>query len=152
MLTAVLSLAALLSSAAQPQQPTAEVVRTVAITLADGRVMRCSTDAQPRGSGWTPIVPRIAGMATSRDGLELSALDHACSRQAGNVTVTISLWYGSPHQRLIPVATIVPHDGVTLRVEELRAFGVQPAEVSIRRGRRRCCRCQSSARRRPGCR
>ena len=130
MLTAVISLVALLSPAAQPQQP-ADVVRTVAITLADGRVMRCSTDAQPRGSGWTPIVPRIAGVPTSRDGLEVSALAHACGRQAGELTVTISLWYGSPHQRLVPVATIVPREGVTTRVEELRAFGVQPVEISI---------------------
>jgi hypothetical protein len=122
------SLTALSSSA---QQSAADVVRTVAIKLADGRVMRCSTDAQPRGSGWTPIVPRLPGVPTSRDGLELSALDHACGRQAGDLTVTISLWYGSPHQRLIPVATIVPRDGVTLRVEELRAFGVQPVEISI---------------------
>lgn len=130
MLTAIISLAALLSSAAQAQQPAA-VVRTVAIKLTDGRVLRCSADAQPRGSGWTPIVPTIAGANTSRDGLELSALDHACGRQAGNLTVTISLWYGSPHQRLIPVATIVPRDGVTVRVEELRAFGVQPVDISI---------------------
>jgi len=108
-LTAVIALAALLSSAAQPQQP-ADVVRTVAIKLADGRVMRCTTDAQPRGSGWTPVVPRIAGAPTLRDGLELSALDHACGRQAGELTVTISLWYGSPHQRLVPVATIVPRE------------------------------------------
>src|SRR5262245_54924630 len=122
------SLTALISSA---QQSAADVVRTVAIKLADGWVMRCSTDAQPRGSGWTPIVPRLPGVPTSRDGLELTALDHACGRQAGDLTVTISLWYGSPHQRLIPVATIVPRDGVTLRVEELRAFGVQPVEISI---------------------
>lgn len=127
---ALLSLSVVLSLAAQPQQP-AGVVRTVAIKLADGRVMRCSTDAEPRGSGWTPIVPRIAGAPTLRDGLELSALDHACGRQGGDVTVTIALWYGSPHQRLVPVATIVPREGVTVRVEELRAFGVQPVEISI---------------------
>jgi hypothetical protein len=127
----MISLAALLSSAAQPQAPAVDVVRTVAIKLADGRVIRCSTEAQPRGSGWTPIVPRITGAPTSRDGLELSALDHACGRQAGDVTVTISLWYGTPHQRLIPVATIVPHDGVTVRVEELLPYGVQPVEISI---------------------
>jgi hypothetical protein len=126
-----LAVGGVMSSAPRPQQPAPEVVRTVAIRLADGRVMRCSTDAQPRGSGWTPIVPRIPGVPTSRDGLELSALDHACGRQAGDLTVTISLWYGSPHQRLIPVATVVPRDGVTIRVEELRAFGVQPVEISI---------------------
>jgi hypothetical protein len=126
-----LSLAGLTSPAAQSQQPVAEVVRTVAIKLADGRIMRCSTEAQPRGSGWTPIVPRIPGVPTSRDGLELSALDHVCGRQGGELIVTISLWYGSPHQRLIPVATIVPRDGITLRVEELRDFGVQPVEISI---------------------
>jgi hypothetical protein len=127
-------LAAMMIAAVVAQTPSRDavsVVRTVAIKLADGRVLRCSTDAQPRGSGWTPIVPRIPGAPTSRDGLELSALDHACGRQAGEVTVTISLWYGSPHQRLIPVATIVPRDGVTVRVEELRAFGVQPVEISI---------------------
>jgi hypothetical protein len=115
----------------QPQRPAADVVRTVAIKLADGRVMRCSTDAEPRGSGWTPIVPKIPGAPTSRDGLELSALDHACGRQAGELTVAISLWYGSPHQRRIPVATVVPREGATIRVEELRAFGVQPVEISI---------------------
>ena len=131
MLTIVISLAALLSPAAQPQPQSAEAVRTIAIKLADGRVLRCSTGDEPRGSGWTPIVPRIPGAATSRDGLELSALDHACGRQGGEVTVTISLWYGSPHQRRIPVATIVPRDGVTVRVEELRAYGVQPVEISI---------------------
>lgn len=129
--TGSLSLAGLISPAAQSQQPVAEVVRTVAIKLADGRVLRCSTEAQPRGSGWTPIVPRIPGEPTSRDGLELTALDHVCGRQAGELTVTISLWYGSPHQRLVPVATIVPREGATLRVEELRAFGVQPVEISI---------------------
>jgi hypothetical protein len=126
-----MSSAGSIAPAAQPQQSAAEVARTVAIKFADGRVMRCSSEAQPRGSGWTPIVPKIPGVPTSRDGLELSALDHACGRQAGELTVTISLWYGSPHQRLIPVATVVPRDGVTVRVEELRAFGVQPVEISI---------------------
>jgi hypothetical protein len=129
--TALVIAAFVAQTTSHDEQSAADVVRTVAIKLADGRVLRCSTDAQPRGSGWTPIVPRIPGLPTSRHGLELSALDHACGRQAGNLTVTISLWYGEPHQRLIPVATVVPRDGVTVRVEELRVFGVQPVEISI---------------------
>jgi ketosteroid isomerase-like protein len=131
-LTGFLVLAALTSSPVPSRQAVpADSVRTVAIRLADGRVLRCSMEEEPRGSGWTPIVPRVPGATTSRDGLELSALDHACGRSGGEVTVTISLWYGSPHQRRIPVATVVARDGITVRVDELRAYGVQPVEISI---------------------
>ena len=59
-------------------QPAPELVRTIAIRLADGRVLRLTpTHEQPRGSGWTSLVPKIAGASTVRDGLEVSALDYA---------------------------------------------------------------------------
>jgi hypothetical protein len=129
---AVLVVLGLIGMSSAAQQSSGDMVRTVAIKLADGGILRCSTGARPIGGGYSPIVLTIPGVPTSRDGLDLSMIEHTCGRQGADVTVTIALRYGPTRQHRIPVVTVVAHDGVTLHiVEELRAFGVKPEEISI---------------------
>jgi hypothetical protein len=88
---------------ASPQdaaQPVAS--RRLVVTYSDGRT---STQIlRPRGGFWTPRFPR-QGNPPQHDGLSLSAL-HVDFQAGRDLVVTVSLKYGSPHQKAVEVATV----------------------------------------------
>jgi hypothetical protein len=82
-------------------------------------------------SSWTPLFPRIAGAVTDRDGLPLAALQLEEAMAGPSVSVTVSLLYGTPHQRRVDVATAYVTADRAVRVDELSAFGVKPIVLSL---------------------
>jgi hypothetical protein len=112
----------------QPATAASDPHRSIKVTYADGR----TAIHQIRRSGevWTPMFPRIAGAATSRDGLALTALAIAHQVEGEAVVATVSLLYGLPHQGRVKVAT-VPVTSQPVMVDELRAFGVRPISLAM---------------------
>ena len=113
----------------QAQGPAREPVgpRSLLVTYSDGRTSpRILT---PRGGSWTPFFPRRPE-APAHDGLPLSALkiDHVVE---GDVVVTVSLLYGSPHQRTVQVAKVRVTGSEPVQVNELTDFGVDPITLSL---------------------
>jgi hypothetical protein len=108
-----------------PQQP-----RAVAAQYADGRTIHHAL--KPNGSGgWTTLFPRIAGAATDRNGLALSALDLSVVMDGLDAKVAITLVYGRPPQHRIPVATVNVTAKGPVTADQLTTFGVEPVSFSI---------------------
>ena len=76
--------------------------RRLIVTYSDGRTN--SHLLKPRGGFWTAKFPRQAN-PPPHDGLPLAVLqvDFETSR---DVVITVSLKYGNPHQKTVPVATV----------------------------------------------
>ena len=80
---------------------------------------------------WTPRFPRIAGADTSRNGLSLYALDVAHVVEGPDVVFTVSLFYGNGMQQRVRVADVRATPEQPVRVEQLRAYGVEPVTLSL---------------------
>ncbi len=131
----VLVLAMPIAQAGQPSQPPPQDVsrsrdapaqRRLIVTYSDGKT---STQIlRPRGGFWTPRFPR-QGNPPQHDGLSLSALQ--VDFEAGrDLVVTVSLKYGSPHQKTVEVAT-VRLGTEPVRVDDLERYGVDPIVLSL---------------------
>jgi hypothetical protein len=108
----------------QPRDATAQ--RRLVVTYSDGTTT--TQLLKPRGGFWRPKFPRQAN-APLHDGLPLSALQ-VDFEMARDIVITVSLKYGSPHQRTIPVAT-VRLGAEPVRVTDLERFGVDPIVLSL---------------------
>jgi hypothetical protein len=117
---------AVLNGAQQPQAPRDEAARILVVAYSDGRTSEQLL--RPNGGFWTPYFPRKAD-APGRDGLALAALQ-LDFRAGADVRIRVSLKYGSPHQKTVPVAEAVI-GAEPVRIAELEAYGVDPIEISV---------------------
>ncbi len=60
---------------------------------------------KPRGGFWTPKFPH-APSAKTHEGFALAALQVDYVVEKDSVAATVSLKYGNPHQRTVPIATV----------------------------------------------
>ena len=100
--------------------------RRLVVTYSDGRTSPHLL--RPRGGSWTPKFPRQAN-PPPYEGLPLNALqvDFEVDR---DIVITVSLKYGSPHQKTVQVATVrLGTDPV--RVSDLERYGVDPIVLSL---------------------
>jgi hypothetical protein len=127
-----LGVALVTTSLLQAQQkaspvPSADAdTRMLVVTYSDGRTSEQLL--RPGGLFWTPLFPRRAD-APGRDGLKLAALQVEF-RAAADVRVRVSLKYGTPHQKTVPVAEAVI-GSEPVRIADLEAYGVDPITVSV---------------------
>jgi hypothetical protein len=125
------SVVALAAAHGAPQQTTraspSGVPLSLVVTYSDGKTT--TRVLTPRGGSWTPTFPRSAKPPTY-DGLPLAALkvDHVVD---GDVTVTVSLMYGRPHQRTVHIATVKLVAQEPITVNELSAYGVDPITLTL---------------------
>jgi hypothetical protein len=135
LLIALLVLGAQSRQAGQPSQPSPQDVaqpreattpRRLIITYSDGRTSPHLL--RPRGGSWTPKFPRQPN-PPPHAGLQLSALqvDFEVDR---DVVITVSLKYGTPHQKTVQVAT-VRLGAEPVRVIDLERYGVDPIMLSL---------------------
>ena len=104
-------------------------LRGLAIKYADGRVI--TRPVLRTGGMWTPIFPRVPGASPAKDGLPLSTLDVRHQPDGTDLLVTVRLSYGRPDRNLVEVASVRVTPAAAVRVDELRAYGVEPIELSI---------------------
>jgi hypothetical protein len=107
-----------------------DVVRLIAVTYADGRTTKTPLRDNTWDS-WTPAFPRIAGASTVADGLPLQALQFEYVKDGRVLFVTVSLLYGTVHQKRVRVAEVRLTDEHPVYVDQLPAFGVQPITLAI---------------------
>src|SRR5687767_1558865 len=90
------------ASARASQTPaSADQARGLSIQYADGRIT--TRVLRPSGNMWTPLFPLLP-VADRPTGTEVpSALDVAHVVDGPDVIVTVSLRYGTPHERKVPV-------------------------------------------------
>ena len=127
----LLMLAMPIAQAGQPAQPTPQntapaAQRRLVVTYSDGTT---STQLlRPRGGFWKPKFPRQDN-PPQHDGLSLSAIqvDFEAGRE---LVVTVSLKYGSPHQKTVAVAS-VRLGAEPVRVDDLERYGVDPIVLSL---------------------
>jgi hypothetical protein len=123
----VAGLAIALLQAPEQRPAQTEAARVLVVAYSDGRTSEQLL--RPTGGFWTPYFPRKSN-APGRDGLALSALQVDFSSEA-DVRVRVSLKYGSPHQKTVPVAeAVIGTEPVS--IAELEAFGVDPIELSVK--------------------
>lgn len=129
----VVSLVAILGVAsplgAQPPPSRTDTSRALSIAYADGRIV--TSPLRRTGGMWTPEFPRIAGAATSRNGLPLTTLDVKHQTDGEDVEVTVSLTYGGPGRHPVRVGTIRLSGQAPVEVTGLRAYGVEPIRLSV---------------------
>src|SRR3954451_23565408 len=113
----------------QTPPPKTDTTRGLSIQYADGQ----TTTSPVRRSGgmWTSSFPRIPGADTVREGVPLTTLDVKHVVEGAEVVVTISLYYGGPGQHGVKVATVRLPQAAPVRVDELRAYGVEPITLSL---------------------
>ena len=100
--------------------------RRLIVTYSDGTTN--SHLLKPRGAFWTPKFPRQAN-PPRHDKLPLSVLQ--VEFEAGrDVLINVSLKYGNPHQKTVPVAT-VRLGKEPVRVDDLERYGVDPIVLSL---------------------
>lgn len=99
-------------------------------TFADGK-SKCDLVAAKPGRFWTPTFPRIASSAAPQHGLPIRALQIARELVGSDVRATVSLLRGQSleQETVVKVATV--SRGAHVVVNELRAFGVQPIELTL---------------------
>jgi hypothetical protein len=114
---------------AQPPASPTDTSRALSITFADGRVV--SSPVRRTGGMWTPEFPKIAGAATSRNGLPLTTLDVKHETDGDDVVVTVSLAYGGPGRHAVTVGTVRLSAEAPVEVAGLRTYGVEPIRVSL---------------------
>ena len=123
----VLVLATPIGQAGQPSQPPPQDVwqsrdatgqRQLVVTYSDGKTTKQLL--KPHGGFWIPKFPRQAN-PPRHDGLALAALQ-VDFEVARDIVVTVSLKYGSPHQKTVPVATVRLGEE-PVRVNELETYG-----------------------------
>jgi hypothetical protein len=114
---------------AQTPPPKTDTTRGLNIQYADGR----STTSPVRRTGgmWTGDFPTLAGADTSREGVRLTTLDLKYAIEGSDVVVTVSLYYGGPGQHGVKVATVRLPQAEPVRVDDLRAYGVEPITLSL---------------------
>jgi hypothetical protein len=117
------------SARAQSQPPKTDTSRGLSIQYADGRIN--TGPVRRTGGMWTPTFPRIPDTDTSREGVPLTTLDVKHVVDGGEVVVTVSLFYGGPGQHGVKVATVRLSGDAPVRVNELRAYGVEPIVLSL---------------------
>lgn len=117
------------TSAAQPVATSAEGTQALTIQYANGR--SSPRVLLPSGGMWTPQFPRIPGAVTTKDGLELKALDVRHVVDGPQVVVTISLLYGAGHSKRVEVAAVRVAPDAPVRVDALRAHGVEPVTIAL---------------------
>ncbi len=131
----VLVLATPIGQAGQPSQPPPQNVspsrdataqRRLVVTYSDGKTT--TQLLKPRGGFWIPKFPRQTN-PPRHDGLALSALQ-VDFEVARDIVITVSLKYGSPHQKTVPVATVRLGEE-PVRVNELETYGVDPIVISL---------------------
>jgi hypothetical protein len=96
------------------------------VTYSDGRTSEQLL--RPNGLFWTPFFPRQAD-APGHEGLKLAALQIEF-RAAADIRVRVSLKYGTPHQKTVPVAEAVI-GSEPVRITDLDAYGVDPITFSV---------------------
>src|SRR3954467_2432795 len=114
---------------AQSPPPKTDTTRGLSIQYADGHTT--TSPVRRTGGMWTGSFPRIAGADTSREGVPLTTLDVKHAIEGAEVVVTVSLYYGGPGQRGVKVATVRLPQAEPVRVDELRAYGVEPITLSL---------------------
>jgi hypothetical protein len=108
-----------------PAEPTTP--KTLTIRYSDGRMTpRVATTP---GRMWTPTFPRSG--RPERDGLALFALQIAHKVDKDAVVVDVSLIYGRPDQRTVPVATVRVTSAQPVEVGQLADFGVDPITLTV---------------------
>jgi hypothetical protein len=126
-------LAITLAQAAPPPTqvatPSAVTHRELVTTYSDGRTT--IQVLKQRGGFWIPTFPHQPSPKT-QDGLALAALQVDYVLETDGVAATVSLKYGSPHQRTIPVASVRLKDDQAVEVSQLTDFGVDPITLLVR--------------------
>jgi hypothetical protein len=113
----------------QAAAPAAATHRELVTTYSNGR-----TSVQvlkPKGGFWTPNFPHQP-VPKTQDGLALAALQVDYVLESDGVAATVSLKYGNPHQRTIPVASVRLTDDQPVDVPQLADFGVDPITLVVR--------------------
>jgi hypothetical protein len=113
--------------AAGRAQAREEEPRALAVTFSDGQVHRRLIHGP--GGSWTPKFPRRPN-PPDQQGLKLAALQFDHAPKGDSVSVSVSLRYGSPTQKIVPVATVTVGT-VPVVVNELEAFGVDPITLTV---------------------
>jgi hypothetical protein len=105
---------------------------TVALveTYADGRVAYELTSAKPAWM-WTPVFPRVTNWQPPAGSLPVTALRIARVLVGSDVRVDVSLLRGPSHQEETAVATVLVRPGGHVLVNQLRAYGVEPIDLSL---------------------
>src|SRR5262249_30652193 len=114
---------------AQSPAPSIAPTRALSIRYPDGKGI--TPALRQSGWVWTPAVERIAGAGTGRDGLEVADLDVAFQEEGPDVLATVSLRYRNANGPKIKVAAVRVTPDTPVRVDELKAYGVEPVTLSI---------------------
>lgn len=101
----------------------------LSITYGDGRTTRRIITATPTNA-WTPMFPKRAQWRSS-DGLAVTGINYQHVLEDGGVSVTISVFLGSPPQKEIDVARVLVTPENPVRVTALEQFGVEPLTLSV---------------------
>ena len=115
---------------ASPPAPPAQATTALVVRFVDGRSQFNLASAR-RSSFWTPAFPKIAGWKTPDGDLPITALQLAWQLTGRDIHVDVSVLRGSPHQREDAVASVTVVPGAHVVVDALRAFGVQPVDLSM---------------------
>ena len=100
------------------------------VNYADGR--HGSITVGPTSGGmWTAMFPRLSSGTPPPNQLPVSAINFMCARTPEGVTVSVSVFRGSPHQQEDPIATVLVTPTASVVVDQLRAVGVQPVTLSL---------------------
>jgi hypothetical protein len=128
---AAIALLILIGHPAHAQQvpPAIDTSRGLLISFADGRMH--TKPLRPKGGIWTANFPKIPGVKPSHEGLPLSVIDIRHVVEGSEVVVTVSLSYGAPNKNQVTVATVRLLPGASVKVTELRAYGVEPISLAI---------------------
>src|SRR5437588_1272182 len=131
--TVLLVLAAVVRGGGQTSQPAPPQTASLALvtTYDDGRATFHLLSEQRRGSFWTPAFNRIESWRLPDGALPVTALQEAWQLSGNDVRVKVSVLRGIAHEQEQPVAEVAVSRGVRVRVSQLRAFGVQPIDLSI---------------------
>jgi hypothetical protein len=99
-------------------------------TFADGRAQYDLVSARAARL-WTSNVPRIVSATPPEGTLSVTALQIARQLVGRDVHVTVSVLRGSKHEQEDVVAIVRVSPGAHVLVDELRAFGLQPIDLSL---------------------
>ena len=116
------------------QAPAAAALPPATVALvesyADGRVTYELTTAKP-GKMWTPVFPRVPNWQPPARSLPVTALQIARVLVGDDVRVDVSLLLGASHEQEAAVASVLVTRGSHVVVNKLRAFGVEPVDLSL---------------------
>jgi len=133
---ALLAVATILQATTPPAEPGADTVPAAAVALvetySDGRAPSQLVSAKP-GWMWTPVanLPRLPDWTPTPGSLTPAALKISRALDGDSVHVRVSMLLGRGHEQEVDVASFVLKRGDRITVDGVRAYGLQPFELSL---------------------